>query len=66
LIVREREIKNRFKAKGILTKIDDVGLYIEDEKEGTVDVLKFQDLKIFVGETINFGISTISKEDIED
>jgi len=66
LIVREREIKNRFKAKGILTKIDDVGLYIEDEKEGTVDVLKFQDLKIFVGETINLGISTISKEDIED
>ncbi len=66
MIVREREIKNRFKAKGILTKIDDVGLYIEDEKEGTVDVLKFQDLKIFVGETINFGISTISKEDIED
>ncbi len=66
MIVREREIKNRFKAKGILTKIDDVGLYIEDEKEGTVDVLKFQDLKIFVGKTINFGISTISKEDIED
>lgn len=66
MIVREREIKNRFKAKGILTKIDDVGLYIEDEKEGTVDVLKFQDLKIFVGETINLGISTISKEDIED
>ena len=64
MIVREREIKNRFKAKGILTKIDDVGLYIEDEKEGTVDVLGFDEMKAFVDRNISFSLCDVVKEDM--
>lgn len=66
LIIRERETRNRLKAKGVLVDVDDVGLHIEDEKTEAVEVLSFEEMKMFVGKNINFGMADVVKEDISN
>ena len=65
MIIRERETKNKIKAKGTVVKIDMNGIHIEDEKTGIIDTLKFGDLNMFVGKVVNFNIADSEKEDIE-
>jgi len=64
LIIRERETRNRLKAKGVLVEIDTDGLHIEDEKTGDVDVLGFDEMKAFVDRNISFSLCDVVKEDM--
>lgn len=64
MIIRERETRNKIKAKGVLVDVDDVGLHIEDEKTEAVEVLSFDEMKMFVGKNISFGMADVVKEDI--
>lgn len=65
MIIREKETKRRLKAKGLLLKVDDDGLHIEDEKTGMVDTLSMDDLKMFLGRSITFNMNDAVKEDME-
>lgn len=66
MIVREREIKNKIKAKGVLVKIDGDGLHIEDEKTEIVDVLTFEDIETFLNKSITFNMADAVKEDMSE
>ncbi len=65
-IIKEQKIENKIKAKGILKKISEEGLHIEDEKEGNIELLKFDDLKIFKNRIITISVSDSTKLDIEN
>lgn len=66
MIIREREIKNKIKAKGVLVKIDGDGLHIEDEKTEIVDVLTFEDIEMFLNKNITFSMADGVKEDMSE
>ncbi len=66
MIIREREIKNKIKAKGVLVKIDEDGLHIEDEKTEIVDVLAFEDIETFLNKSITFNMADAVKEDMSE
>jgi len=56
--VKIEEIKNtKFSAKGILTEISTDGFVIEDEKDGTVEVLTFEDIKTLIGKSVNIAFA---------
>ncbi len=65
MIVKEKEIKNKLKAKGVLVNIDKNGFRIKDEKTEIVELLSFDDLKIFINKSISFSMADSIKEDIE-
>lgn len=66
MIIKEKEVKNRLKAKGVLVGIDSDGIHIDDEKTGDVDNLSLDDFKIFEGKFINITIADSTKTDIEE
>ena len=66
MILKEKETRRKLKAKGLLVKVDENGLHIEDEKTGGIDTLSVDDLKMFIGESINFSMSDVVKEDMDD
>ncbi len=65
-IAKEQEIKTILKASGILVEIDDDGLHIEDEKEGTIETLSLDDFRIFTGDSIKITIVKSTKSTFED
>ncbi len=65
MIIREQEIKNKLKAKGVLIAINNEELHIEDEKTGDIDILSFNDLKFFEGKAIVINIADSTKSEIE-
>jgi hypothetical protein len=46
----------KFSAKGELVSISNIGITVKDLKEGTEDVIKFEDLKILIGKEITVAI----------
>jgi hypothetical protein len=65
MIKSEQEIKNTFKAKGIITNVDDAGVAIEDEKEGTTDTFDLSIFKKFIGKSITMAIAEKEIKTIE-
>jgi hypothetical protein len=65
-IVKEQEIKNKVTAKGILVCVDDEGLHIKDSKSEEIDVLSFDDFKMFLNKTISFSVADSTKKEIEE
>lgn len=66
MILKEKETRRKLKAKGLLVKINENGLHIEDEKTGDIDTLSMDDLEMFLGQSISFSMSDVVKEDMED
>ncbi|NMA66250.1 MAG: hypothetical protein GX957_08435 [Clostridiaceae bacterium] len=64
MIIREKETKNRIKAKGVLVKVDNEGLLIADEKTGLEDLLGLDELKMFLNKLVTVSIADSEKEDI--
>jgi hypothetical protein len=53
--VKKEELKSiKISGKGILTSLDEKGFHIEDEKDGTVEVLSLEEIKeLLVGKSVN-------------
>ena len=64
MIIKEQETKKKIKAKGILVEITNEGFLIEDEKEGTEDLLVFKDFEMFIGKSITIGVADTEKVDL--
>jgi hypothetical protein len=64
LILREKEVKNKLKAKGVLVEVNDQGLVIEDEKNETKDLLRYEEFKMFIGKEISFSMADSFKEEM--
>jgi len=65
-IIKEQEIKNTIKVKGILRDISPDGLTIEDEKTGEVEVLTYDDFEIFVDKVLSLSVSESFKSAIQE
>lgn len=64
MIIREKETKNKIRAKGVLVKVDNEGLLIADEKTGLEDLLGLDELKMFLNKLVTVSIADSEKEDI--
>ncbi len=64
MILREKEVKNKLKAKGVLVEVNDQGLFIEDEKNETKDLLRYEEFKMFIGKEISFSMADSFKEEM--
>ncbi|MFA5558674.1 MAG: hypothetical protein WDA59_04335 [Methanofastidiosum sp.] len=64
MILREKEVKNKLKAKGVLVEVNDQGLVIEDEKNETKDLLRYEEFKMFIGKEISFSMADSFKEEM--
>jgi hypothetical protein len=53
--VKKEELKSiKISGKGILTSLDTEGFHIEDEKDGTVEVLSLEEIKeLLIGKSVN-------------
>jgi len=52
----------KFSAKGELVDITEVGITVKDLKEGTLDVIKFADVRTLIGKEVTIAIQ--NKEEI--
>ncbi len=64
-IVMEQEVKKRIRGRGILKNITEEGFVIEDEKDGSMDILFFDDLEMFVGKSISISIMEAERTGLE-
>jgi len=64
-VIKEQETKNKIRAKGILTEVTAEGFLIKDEKEEVVDLLEFNDFKMFIGKAISFNVADVEKVELE-
>ena len=46
----------KISAKGELISVNSIGITVKDLKEGTEDVIKFEDLKVLIGKEITIAI----------
>lgn len=65
-IVKEQEVKNTIKVKGVLKEIKSDGLYFEDEKTGEVEVLTYDDFGIFIDKVLKLSVSDSFKNEIQE
>ena len=65
-IIKEQEIKNTIKVKGILKDISEDGLTIEDEKTGEIEVLTYDDFTIFIDKVLSLSVSESFKSAIQE
>ena len=62
--IKKEETKSiKLSAKGILVAVDDEGFHIEDEKEGTVEVLTLDEIKTLLNKSITIAFA--NKEDLD-
>jgi len=52
----------KFSAKGELVEINDIGIVVKDLKEGTLDVIKFADVRTLIGKEVTIAIQ--NKEEV--
>jgi len=52
----------KFSAKGELVDITEVGITVKDLKEGTLDVIKFEDVRTLIGKEVTIAFQ--NKEEI--
>jgi hypothetical protein len=57
--IKKEETKNiKLSAKGILVALDDEGFHVEDEKDGTTEVLSLDEIKeLLVGKSVNIAFA---------
>jgi len=57
--VKKEELKSiKLSAKGILVALDDEGFHVEDEKDGSVEVLSLEEIKeLLVGKSVNIAFA---------
>ena len=65
-IVKEQEVKNTIKVKGILRDISPDGLTIEDEKSGELEYLTYEDFTIFIDKVLSLSVSESFKSAIQE
>jgi len=65
-IIKEQEIKNTIKVKGILKDISEDGLTIEDEKTGELEYLTYEDFTIFIDKVLSLSVSESFKSAIQE
>jgi len=65
-IIKEQEIKNTIKVKGILRDISPDGLTIEDEKSGELEYLTYEDFTIFIDKVLSLSVSESFKSAIQE
>lgn len=65
-IVKEQEVKNTIKVKGILRDISPDGLTIEDEKSGELEYLTYEDFTIFIDKVLSLSVSESFKSAITE
>lgn len=66
MVKREREVKEKITAKGILTNIDGQNLVITDPKSGDEEIVSISELKVFLNKEISFSIAQVDKQEIEE
>ena len=65
MVKREKEVKEKINAKGILSEINGQELIIVDPKSGDEDILSIAELDAFIGKEINFSFAQVIKEEKE-
>jgi len=57
--IKKEELKSiKLSAKGILVALDDDGFHVEDEKDGTVEVLSLDEIKeLLIGKSVTIAFA---------
>ena len=62
--VKKEELKSlKLSAKGVLVEITDEGFVIEDEKDGSQEVLTLDEIRTLVGKSVTIAFA--NKEELE-